>query len=141
MKIIDHSFARPQENIAFDEALYQMAEKEGKGEVLRFWESPVTFIVLGRIGKQEDDVNQEAADKGGIEVLRRSSGGGTVVQGPGCLNYSLVLNKGTHPHLNDLRASYGFICGKVVEALAGQGIKAAFHPISDIALEGNNKKI
>jgi lipoate-protein ligase A len=37
------------------------------------------------------EVNVAACEARGIPVLRRCSGGGTVVQGPGCLNYTLVL--------------------------------------------------
>jgi len=83
MQFRDISFPTPQENIAFDEVLWRMAEKHEAGEYLRFWESAQVFIVMGRIGREEMDVNTSRAQKDRIPVLRRSSGGGTVVQGPG----------------------------------------------------------
>ena len=73
--------------------------------------------------------------------MRRSSGGGTVLQGKGCLNYSLILSKELNPVLHDLRKSYEFILGKVVLALQKSGVQARFYPISDIALEDTQKKI
>ena len=92
MQLRDISFPTPQENITFDDVLLNLAEKHEAGEYLRFWESPSVFVVLGRIGRAEIDVNATNTKTDGIPVLRRSSGGGTVVQGPGCLNYSLILS-------------------------------------------------
>ena len=140
MQLKDISFPTPQENISFDEALFQLADKKNNDEYLRFWESPVYFIVLGRIGKAEDDVDLALAQADGVPVLRRTSGGGTVVQGKGCLNYTLVLSKQNHPVLNDLHASYAWISAKVIDALKPLGVEAAFRPFSDIALTASEKK-
>ena len=92
MKYIDLSFPTPEENLACDEALLEYSEESSKAEVLRFWESKRYFVVLGYSRKFHLEVNAEACHKHGIPVLRRPSGGGTVLQGPGCLNYSLILN-------------------------------------------------
>src|SRR3989338_2013917 len=98
----DISFPTPQENILFDDVLLSLAE-EGKSEsVLRCWESPKMFIVLGRIGKAADDIHIDTVLQDKIPVLRRSSGGGTVLQGKGCLNFSLILSKYDNPQLNDI---------------------------------------
>ena len=140
MQYRDITFPTPQENIAFDEALWSMAEKQGAGEYLRFWESSGIFIVLGRIGRAEADVNAINAQKDNIAVLRRSSGGGTVVQGPGCLNYTLVLSKQKHPEINDLRRSYEWISNKIIEVLRLQGVEAYFRPTSDMATGLGEKK-
>lgn len=140
MQLRDISFASPQENILFDEILFQLSEKHDAGQFLRFWESETYFVVLGRIGREEEDVVVANAQADRIPVLRRTSGGGTVVQGPGCLNYTLVLSKHDQPLLSDLRASYAFISGKIIEALAGLGVHAVFHPISDIATREGSLK-
>ncbi|MDE2027430.1 MAG: lipoate--protein ligase family protein, partial [Candidatus Omnitrophica bacterium] len=140
MHLRDISFPGPQENIAFDDVLLHLAEKEEAGEYLRFWESPVYFIVLGRIGRPEIDVNVLSVKKDDVPVLRRFSGGGTVVQGPGCLNYTLVLSKEKYPELNDLRRSYQWISLKVLEALRLSGVEAYFRPLSDLAAGPTEKK-
>src|SRR5271154_1634639 len=131
MKFRDISFPTPQENIAFDDVLLNLAEKHEAGEYLRFWESSCIFVVLGKIGRADIDVNDVHTQKDNIPVLRRSSGGGTVVQGPGCLNYTLVLSKQKHPELNDLRQSYTWISERVIEALGKAGVEAYFRPTSD----------
>ncbi len=141
MILQDISFESPEENILYDETLLRLAEEGRGGEVLRFWESPKLFVVLGRVSRAEDDINIENALRDQIPVLRRCSGGGTVLQGQGCLNYSLILSKETSPQLADLKGSYQFILGRVIHALKDLGVEALFHPISDIALAGTAKKI
>jgi lipoate-protein ligase A len=140
MQFRDISFPKPEDNIAFDQALLQMAEKHEAGEYLRFWESPKVFIVLGLSGKPEVDVDLGSAQKEGVPVLKRFSGGGTVVQGPGCLNYTLVLSKQRVPELNDLHQSYTWISNKVIEALGKAGVEAYFRPLSDLATGKAEKK-
>ncbi len=140
MQVKDFSFETPQENILYDELLLQLADKQSQGEFLRFWQSSEFFIVLGSVGKEKEDIWLERAAQDHIPVLRRTSGGGTVLQGKGCLNYTLVLDKQRHPDLNDLRKSYIWISAKVIEALKNCSVEAVFRPISDIALAGSEKK-
>ncbi|MBP9854002.1 MAG: lipoate--protein ligase family protein [Candidatus Omnitrophica bacterium] len=140
MILRDISFDRPEENILFDEVLLQLAEEGLSDEVLRLWESPSYFVVLGRIGRADEDVKQMNVKENRIPVLRRSSGGGTVLQGPGCLNYSLILSKESHPAIADLKKSYQHILGKVVNALSNEGIIADYLPISDIVLKSSLRK-
>src|SRR5258708_40181256 len=91
MKYLDLTLPTPQQNLACDEALLDAGE-EGLGEgVLRTWESKEYFVVLGHACKARADVNLDTCRAQGIPVLRRCSGGGTVVQGPGCFNYAGIL--------------------------------------------------
>ncbi len=140
MLLKDLSFLSPEKNILYDDVLLYLAEQGQGGEVLRFWESQELFIVLGRICKIEDDVNIEHVKEDNIRILRRSSGGGTVLQGQGCLNYSLILSK-ENTEVADLKKSYQFILNKVIAVFQNLGIAVSFLPISDLALTSNLKKI
>jgi lipoate-protein ligase A len=71
--------------------LLDAAEAGQSDEVLRFWESPVPFVVLGYSNRASTEVDVKECEAAGLPVLRRCTGGGTVVQGPGCLNYALIL--------------------------------------------------
>jgi lipoate-protein ligase A len=95
MKILDFSFEGPGENLACDEALLDLCEEGLDAEILRFWESPRPFVVLGYSNRAEAEADVDFCREKAIPVLRRCSGGGTVLQGPGCLNYALVLK--LHP--------------------------------------------
>lgn len=140
MILKDISFQSPIDNIAYDDVLLQLAEEGKSEEVLRFWESSEIFIVLGLIGKIEEEIDVDAVKKDKITVVRRSSGGGTVLQGAGCLNYTLVLSKEKTPQAADLKKSYEYILGSVVDILLSNGVQSSFLPVSDIALSGSKKK-
>jgi lipoate---protein ligase len=91
LRLLDVTFGTPAQNLACDEALLDELEA-GFGEpTLRFWESHVPFVVVGYSNSVAREVNRAECERRGIPILRRISGGGTVVQGPGCLNYNLTL--------------------------------------------------
>jgi len=87
MQFLNQSFPEPDSNIALDEALLESAESGVLGESLRVWESPVYFAVLGYSSTWKNELNPNTS----IPFIRRKSGGQTVLQGPGCLNFNLVL--------------------------------------------------
>lgn len=88
---LDLTLPSPVANLAWEEALLEQRDAHGGAGVLRFWESTVPFIVVGYAARLADEVYLERCDTLGVPVLRRCSGGGTVLQGPGCLNYALIL--------------------------------------------------
>jgi lipoate-protein ligase A len=137
--MLDLTLPTPQENLALDEALLNEAEQTaGRGEpgseLLRFWESPVVFVVLGSTGRLVEEIRLAACSRGGIDILRRSSGGGTVLMGPGCLCFSLILDLQARPELRDIHASYRAILGRLAACLGVEGL--AHRGISDLALHG-----
>lgn len=140
MTLKDISFDRPEDNILYDDVLLELAQHETSPEVLRLWESPQYFIVLGRTGKSAEDVYEKLARQDGIPILRRSSGGGTILQGRGCLNFTLILDKRTDPALADIRKSYSMILAKIIAVLKPLGVPAAFRPVSDLVIESSEKK-
>lgn len=91
MEFLDLSFPSPAENLACDEALLDWREQNGGQGILRFWESPETFVVVGYANKIKAEVDVARCEGDKIPIFRRCSGGGTVLQGAGCLNYSLIL--------------------------------------------------
>ena len=91
MKLIDLTLDTPASNLAFDEALLDESEEGESSECLRFWESPEYFVVLGSSNRIHEEVKHDACGADAIPILRRHSGGGTVLQGPGCLSYCLIL--------------------------------------------------
>jgi lipoate---protein ligase len=109
MKLLDLTFPSPAENLACDEALLDEAEAGSGGELLRFWEAREHFVVVGYSNKVVTEVNVPACEAKGIPILRRCSGGGSVLQGPGCLNYTLVLEITDDGPLRTIAAANRFI--------------------------------
>jgi lipoate---protein ligase len=135
MRYLDLTLPTPEENLALDEALLLAAESAG-GEVLRLWEWPSPAVVLGSGCKLNDDVDQAACLNDNVPVLRRSSGGGTVLLGTGCLLYSLVLDTAGAAELVNIRRSYAYILARVARALAPVAPGAEICGVSDLAING-----
>ncbi len=109
MKLLDLTLPTPAENLALDEALLDWCETGAGEETLRFWESPEYFVVVGYANKVDLEVDSAACARMNIPILRRCSGGGTVVQGPGCLNYNLVLPIEGNPLLQTIPQTNEFV--------------------------------
>ena len=91
MQRLDLKFASPAENLAADEVILDACETGQGDETLIFWEPRETFVVVGYANNVATEVNLAACAAKGIPIFRRCSGGGTVVQMLGGLNYSLIL--------------------------------------------------
>ena len=122
------------ETLALDEALLIGAEAEPGREILRLWEWPAAAVVLGAGAVLAADVNEPACVADGVPVLRRSSGGGTVLLGTGCLLYTLVLAYDRAAELTQIGSSYRYILDRVCAALALPQLEPA--GTSDLALAG-----
>jgi lipoate-protein ligase A len=91
MNFLEFTLPSPAEYLAADEALLEWCEAGEGVETLSFWEPRETFVVVGYANKIAREVKADVCRRQGIPIFRRCSGGGTVVQMPGGLNYSLVL--------------------------------------------------
>ena len=135
MRFLPLTLPTPAANLALDEALLLRAEADEGGEVLRLWEQPSLAVVLGAGCRLADDVDEAACRADGVPMLRRSSGGGTVLLGAGCLLYTLILDSERAPELAGIRSSYAYILTKVAAALLEtKGIETA--GVSDLAVAG-----
>lgn len=117
MTFLDLTLPSPTENLALDEALLDAAEVGLGGEVLRFWESPTPFVVVGYANKVASEVNVAACGAKRIPILRRCSGGGTVVQGPGCLNYAVILRITETGPTRSISAANSFVMERTRDAI------------------------
>jgi lipoate-protein ligase A len=136
MQFFDLTLPSLEENLALEEALLLAAEAGQGGEVLRFWEWPHLAVVLGSGGKLLADVELAACEGDKITVARRASGGGTVLLGPGCLLYTLVLDYQRHPALGGIASSYQYVLRLVADGFRKLAPGAAFAGTSDLAIDG-----
>jgi lipoate---protein ligase len=119
----------PAENVALDEALLDWGEaKDLDWECLRLWEPPRPMVVVGRSTRVDQEVHVDVCRERGIEIVRRSSGGASIVAGPGCLMYAVVLSYKRRPELKDIPRAHSFVLNRnakqLTAALGGVGTVA-----------------
>lgn len=137
LRWLDLTLESPALNLALDEALLDRCEEDAAAEALRFWESPAPFVVLGRSSDAEADVDLAACRARGIAVLRRSSGGGTVLLGPGCLNYAVALRSERRPELRGIDSTNAWVMERhrsALSPLAAEPLRV--EGVTDLTLAG-----
>ena len=138
MVFLDLTLPTPEANLACDEALLDQCDAQGGPEVVRVWVPPCPFIVLGYADRAAREVNLAACTAGGIPVLRRISGGGTVLQAPGCLNYALVLRTDAATPLRSTRETNVWVMERhraMLERLIGA--RVVCEGVTDLAIDGH----
>lgn len=122
--------ATVSENVALDEAMTRSAAAGGR-TTLRLWWAGGPTVVIGRSEDPAVVADLEVCRDLGIEVIRRASGGGTVLQMPGVLNYSLTAPA---PSLFDIHRTFDLGALYVARVLAAFGLEAHRRGISDVAV-------
>jgi lipoate---protein ligase len=123
-------------NLALDEALLIEADEQGMGPSLRIWEPDQVAVVLGASGRWRDDVKLEACRNDGVAIARRSSGGGTVVVGPGTLNVTVVLPATAAPGLGAVDVAQAYVLGRIGRAIRARGPAVELRGSGDLTLDG-----
>jgi len=114
---IDLTLETPEKNLAFDEALLNHCEEGFGQEILRVWEPSEYFVVTGYSNQMKTEVNMPHCQTHGVPVLRRLSGGGTVLQGPGCFNFTLILKIEESGPLKNTVETNAFVMNRHCEAM------------------------
>ncbi len=82
------TFQTAEEYIFYEEKLLKDAGTDTV--LLRFWEPQTDIVVLGKSNQAEREVYVDRCRQDGIPIVKRCSGGGTVLQTKGVLNYSII---------------------------------------------------
>jgi lipoate-protein ligase A len=122
----------PLQHMALDAVLCDEVSAGRRAPTLRFWEWAAPAVVIGRFQSLKNEVDPDGAQRHGIEVVRRVSGGGAMFVEPGnTITYSiyapLTLVEGM-----TFEQSYAFFDEWVLQALQSLGIKAWYQPLNDI---------
>jgi len=139
MRILDRTWPSHAENLACDEALLEACEEGVEGTekgALRFYETPTPCVVVGYGNRVATEVDVAACDAAGIPILRRSSGGGTVVLGPGCLAYAVVLPVDAAPELATVTGTNRWVMERnrsAIESLLGRSV--SIRGYTDLAVD------
>ncbi len=133
--VIEPVVLDPAMHVALDEVITREVAAGERRPTLRFWDWDSPLVVLGSFQSVRNEVDEEAAARHGIGVVRRISGGGAMFMEPGnCITYSLSVPTSLVDGLS-FEQSYAFLDQWVMGALADVGIKARYVPLNDIASE------
>ncbi|TWU35316.1 Lipoate-protein ligase LplJ [Novipirellula aureliae] len=140
MLLIPESLFEPADQLAMDEALLVWAEEQTDRsyEFLRLWEFAGPTVVLGRSSRVDEEIDVPYCESHSIPIFRRCSGGASIVGGPGCLMYSVVLDLNLRPELSQINACHDFVMQRLTMAMQKHAPEIAFQGICDLTI-GNRK--
>lgn len=130
------------ENLALDEALLEAAHEERLSRpVVRTWMAAEPTVVVGSSSRIDEEVDRDACRREGVRILRRPSGGLTVVLGPGCLMWSVIAPLATAtPAIDRIHSA---VLDPLAAALVATGRPVVRRGSSDLALvtDSGEKKV
>ena len=122
----------PALHLALDEVLTEEVGAGRRSPTLRFWEWDRSAIVIGSFQSLRNEVDLENAEKYGVEVVRRISGGGAMFMEAGtAVTYSLYA-PGDLVRGMSFAESYAYLDEWVITGLKSLGIDAFYQPLNDI---------
>jgi lipoate-protein ligase A len=130
MEVMCWSAPTVAENLAIDDTAARSASATGLRR-LRFWWGGPPAVVMGSSEQLEQVVDAEACARLGVAVLKRSTGGGSVLQTGGVLNYSLITPA---PAILDLKAGFRPGINLICAILAAFGVVGRPEGTSDVAV-------
>jgi len=137
-RLLNAEFADPYMNIAVEEAVLIAVNENLSPNTVRFWRN-VNSVVVGRNQSINKAVDLNVCKKLGVTIIRRFTGGGTVYQDHGNLNWSIFFRRSNPISpiiISDVFKIFGKAVAKGLELL---GINANFYPPNMIQFNG--KKI
>ncbi|SDL84378.1 lipoate--protein ligase family protein [Streptomyces wuyuanensis] len=125
----------PALHMALDEVLTAEVAAGRRPPTLRVWEWGAPAVVIGSFQSLRNEVDPAAAERHGITVVRRISGGGAMFIEPGnTITYSLSVPGSLVSGLS-FADSYAYLDDWVLGALGDMGVKAWYQPLNDITSE------
>ncbi|MGK5639898.1 lipoyl protein ligase domain-containing protein [Streptomyces sp. URMC 126] len=125
----------PALHMALDEVLTTEVAAGRRPPTLRVWEWESPAVIIGSFQSLRNEVDLESAERHGMTVVRRISGGGAMFVEPhSTITYSLYVPDSLVQGLS-FADSYAYLDDWVLAALGDMGIKAWYQPLNDIATE------
>ena len=130
---LDPGVLPPAMHTALDQVLTEELAAGRRGPTFRFWEWDSPAVVIGSFQSVSNEVDLDAAERYGVRVVRRVSGGGAMFMEAGnCITFSLVVPESLVDGLS-FEESYAFLNQWVLGALADVDVTASLTGLNDIA--------
>ena len=106
-----------ERELEHDLVLLDRAEREG-GAHFRVWTTAQATVVVGRAVETSDEVDEGFCGRFAIPIVRRPSGGRSVMVGSGTVQYAFALPYSFAVELSSISGAKGFCNRIIVAALA-----------------------
>lgn len=137
-RLLETGFNPAAFNMGLDEALLHSVAERQSMPTIRFYGWAPPAVTIGYFQGLREEIDLEACNAAGVDVVRRITGGGAVFHHHEA-TYSLVIPL-SHPLAREnILDSYRLLLSGFIEGFSELGIKAEFSPINDISVDG--KKI
>ncbi len=124
-------------NLGIDEVLLEQAERSQiHSRVIRFWSPSSPAVILGRSSPASSEANLDHHRTGSFVLRRRCSGGQSIVAGPGCLMYAVLIDYLAYPQLRMIDQAHRFVMDRMHGAIKSLGIRVDHQGTSDLTLNG-----
>ncbi len=123
----------PATQLALDQVLTERVGDGLREPTLRIWEWTEPAVVIGSFQSVRNEVDLEAAERFGIDVVRRISGGGAMFMEAGSVIVYSIYAPAELVQGMTFADSYAYLDAWAVEALRSIGIEATYQPLNDIA--------
>jgi lipoate-protein ligase A len=130
------SFPTVEAHLAYEEAQLRLINEDATEAALLVWELPTCAVVVGRSNAIDTEVDTAACAADGVPILRRISGGGAVVIGPGCLCYALMLPITEEHRRLGVPAVTADIMHRLAAALSDADRAVSVCGVSDLVADG-----
>ena len=131
MFLTDRGFISPEEGLELENRLLSERKRS-----LTIYSRDRPVVSLGRFNPVDEYVDESFAERNGITVIRRMSGGSAIYSDRDQLVFTFVTERTA---FRDKEESYRTICGYLVDTLGILGIDAEYKPMNDVLVNG--KKI
>lgn len=121
------------ENPFFNHAIEEFILKNKEEEAFILWRNRPS-ILIGRNQNTMTEIDEEYVKNEKIDVVRRLSGGGTVFNDLGNINYTFITKKNQDG--NKLSDGFEKFALPVISALQSLGVNAVFTGRNDITIDG-----
>jgi lipoate---protein ligase len=119
-------------HMALDEVLLDAVAAGRRPPLLRFWGWTQPTLVLGSNQAVANELDLVAVERRGFTIVRRLSGGGTMLAQPGrTITWSLVTSQEPVRGMSFVE-SFAHLDRWAVETLRSLGVAADYRPINDI---------
>ncbi len=131
-RFTDLGTVSPEYGAAADAVVFDEVSEHRSLPTLHIYSRDRATISLGRFRELDIDVRKDAVEHLGLSVVRRISGGSTILTGTSQIIYSYIAED----NFFNKKDSYYKICGCVVLALSYIGLDAEYKEPNDVLVGG-----